>query len=40
VSPWVASPLLFATLMVGPAGLLAYLVVRGSASRGRTVAAG
>ena len=39
VSPWVASPLLFATLMVGPAGLLAYLVVRGWASRGRPVAA-
>jgi hypothetical protein len=29
VSAWVTSPLLFATLMVGPAGLLAYLVVRG-----------
>jgi hypothetical protein len=29
VSPWVASPLLFATLMVGPVGLLGYLGVRG-----------
>ena len=39
VSPWVVSPLLFATLMVGPVGLLGYLAVRGWASRGRTAAA-
>ncbi len=38
---WTTSPLLFATLMVGPVGLLGYLVVRGWASRGRAgVAAG
>lgn len=29
VSAWVTSPLLFATLMVGPVGLLGYLGVRG-----------
>jgi hypothetical protein len=29
VSPWATSPLLFATLMVGPVGLLGYLGVRG-----------
>ena len=33
VSAWVSSPLLFATLMVGPAGLLAYLAVRGWSGR-------
>ena len=38
VSPWVVSPLLFATLMVGPVGLLGYLGVRGWGSRGRTAA--
>jgi len=29
VTPWITSPLLFLTLMLGPAGLLAYLLVRG-----------
>ena len=33
VSAWVTSPLLFATLMVGPVGLLGYLAVRGWAGR-------
>ncbi len=37
VSPWVTSPLLFATLMVGPVGLLGYLAVRGWAGRKRVV---
>lgn len=40
VSAWATAPLLFATLMVGPAGLLGYLAVRGWASRGRTAASG
>jgi hypothetical protein len=29
MTPWITSPLLFLTLMLGPAGLLAYLLVRG-----------
>ena len=35
VSPWATSPLLFATLMVGPVGLLGYLAVRGWVGRER-----
>lgn len=35
VSAWATSPLLFATLMVGPVGLLGYLIVRGWALGGR-----
>ncbi|MFN2322042.1 MAG: ABA4-like family protein [Trueperaceae bacterium] len=33
VSPWVAAPLLFLTLMLGPAGVLGYLGVRWVAGR-------
>ncbi len=29
VTPWLTSPLLFLTLMLGPAGLLGYLLARG-----------
>ncbi|MFU8888863.1 MAG: ABA4-like family protein, partial [Trueperaceae bacterium] len=29
VTPWLTSPLLFLTLMLGPAGLLGHLLVRG-----------
>jgi hypothetical protein len=29
MTPWLTSPLLFLTLMLGPAGLLGYLLVRG-----------
>lgn len=29
VTPWLTSPLLFLTLMLGPTGLLGYLAVRG-----------
>jgi len=29
ITPWLTSPLLFLTLMLGPTGLLAYLGVRG-----------
>ena len=36
ITPWLTSPLLFLTLMLGPAGLLGHLLVRG---RFRAVAA-
>ena len=29
ITPWLTSPLLFLTLMLGPAGLLGYLLARG-----------
>jgi hypothetical protein len=29
MTPWITSPLLFLTLMLGPAGLLGHLLVRG-----------
>ncbi len=29
ITPWLSSPLLFLTLMLGPAGLLGHLLVRG-----------
>jgi hypothetical protein len=29
ITPWLTSPLLFLTLMLGPAGLLGHLLVRG-----------
>jgi len=34
VSPWLMAPLLFLTLMLGPAGLLLYLAVRPVSSAG------
>jgi hypothetical protein len=39
VSAWATSPLLFATLMVGPVGLLGYLGVRGWLGRERGASA-
>jgi hypothetical protein len=38
ITPWLTSPLLFLTLMLGPAGLLGHLLVRGR-YRGATSAA-
>ncbi len=34
ITPWLTSPLLFLTLMLGPAGLLGHLLVRGRRARG------
>lgn len=39
ITLWATSPLLFATLMVGPVGLLGYFVVRGFVSGARPMAA-
>jgi hypothetical protein len=39
MTPWLTSPLLFLTLMLGPAGLLGYLLARGR-NRGSGVVGG
>jgi len=36
ITPWVTSPLLFLTLMLGPTGLLGHLLVRGRFRPGAT----